>query len=216
MNYNPAFAKTMERLLSGEVICEIAYREGFDLLNDPRQFTLINDTLTHMGRRLAKTEDGVGYYAVYRDLNDPGLRRSIQNRFARIAGDWEPLCHWLKLTRKISHDRYPIHAGDMLSLSNLLASVEDSVSSQKDVEKIARRFKVSTRKDTKSQLEGILKHLEDEGYLVPYGASGASYKATSRWSLLMEMMAYIQRQEGILAEEVADDEMTEEPQGGLF
>ncbi|MBS9405343.1 hypothetical protein KG088_17155 [Halomonas sp. TRM85114] len=217
MSYNTTFAETMERLLAGDVICEIAFRKGFDLICDPHQFRILNDTLMLMGRQLAQTEDGVGYYAVYQDLSDAGRRRRVQTRFEKAAGEWEGLCYWLRLTCKVSHDHYPIHAGDVLTLSSLLESIEDSVSSQQDVEKIARRLKAGGRRDTKSQLEGILQRLEDKGYLVPQGVSGASWKATSLWSLLMEQMAYVQRQEGIMIEEADEDEThAQEDQGALF
>jgi hypothetical protein len=217
MSYETIRTETLERLLAGDVICEIAFRKGFDLLCDPNQFQILNDTLMLMGRQMAKTEDGVGYYAVYRDLSDAGRRRRVQTRFEKVAGEWEGLCYWLRLTRKVSDDPYPLHAGDVLTLSSLLESVEESTSSQKDVERIAKRLKAGGGRDPKMQLEGILKRLEDKGYLVPHGASGAAWKATSRWSLLMEQMAYVQRQESIMIEEAEEEEPHgQENQGAMF
>lgn len=214
---NPTITETLERLVSGQVLCNTSAKACCDLMEDSYQRGLVNDSLALFGREMVKTSDGLGIYAAYRDISGPGVRMKVQSKFEKVATDWEALCYWLKLTKKLKGNNCPLQAGDILNISTLLENIENSVSSQNEIDKIAKRFsKVSVKKDTKSKLEAIINYLKNNGFLVSKGTTGSVYQATARWSLLFDQMEYIQREENIFDEEVIEAPVVEEEQRELF
>lgn len=209
-------SKIIEKLLSGEVICPVSSPAASDVLQDTNVQVKVRHALSYTGRKLARTVDNLGFYAVYEDLDDRERRSDIQRQFNAVASQWEGLCHWLRLTRKVSHHNYPMQAGDKIRLGTLLERVTDTSATEADVERIARRLKVKHRPDIKGKLEAIIAKLVKEGYLVVEGMSGTEWKATSKWSVLMEQLTVIHKQEGILLEEKSEQDRLDDNQGGLF
>lgn len=202
---NLTFQHTIETLLKGNVICEVSDSSLFMYLLAEETQDNINQYLSKLGRGLAKTKDGTGFYCVYNDVENPKVRRDLISQFMQVATHWEALLLWLRLTRQASASAHPIGFKTVIKESELLASIEQSSSLQAELESIANKLKTKVRTgEPRKQLSGMLEFLVDAGFLIELKSS--IYQGTARWSMLQDQMEFVREQDGIEHEEGAESD----------
>ena len=192
---NATFRHVIEKLLQGELLCEVSDEPGYLYLQLEDNLDRVNQHLAVLGRGVALTSDMTGYYCVYLDVEDKGVRNRLNHQFHALATKWEALLMWLRLTRQLSPEAHPLSARDILKESELLGAIESSSALQAELESIAQRFQIRGKVDPRTRLNQLLRFLEKEGFLVERHPS--VYQATARWSMLQDQMEFIRQQEGI-------------------
>lgn len=201
------FATLVEQLLAGEIICAISAETLYRYLQDVDHQKDVDDYLRKIGRVLRATQDGSGYFAAYRNLNDAAVKTQIKRQFSEVINDLEPLVRWLRLALSAEKKGAPLQPGDTLRESELLASIENAPALVDELERLSRS-KLFSNNNTgaKKQLDAILRRLCDNGYLVARGSSGSIFVATGKWARLYELLQFIGSHEQI---EGPEDEATQ-------
>lgn len=217
MSADPLFRDTVERLLSGDVVCLASCPDLYHYLQESEARDAVSLFLSRIGRDVALTRDDSAFYAVYLDVEDAGTRAQIRNHFERLTTNWEGLLRWLRLARRISPTGHPLQPMEMLYESQLLEAIENSSGLQVELEAIASKFQLKGQgKEPRHRLSQLLVRLERDGYLKQVGATGAIYQATGRWAVLWEQLEFVYQQEGILDAEREQAAAETPDQGGLF
>ncbi|MFD1243823.1 condensin complex protein MksE [Paralysiella testudinis] len=201
------FSDICHQLLSGNIIDQVRFPHLYDELTNEDFLNQVNDFLAKLQRRCTGTANGSGYYCVYTDARSPEVQAAVRRQFNEWAEKIEPLLMWLRLCRNVSENDHPIRSGEIIRHSELLVHIEQS---ERARSQLAEIIKLLERKssEAKEQLNSLLGYLEKEHYLYPINNSGAVYRATAKWDLLYEQLAYIAACENIsLAENPAEQEV---------
>mgnify|MGYP003664079207 FL=1 len=202
-----AFSQVIEKLLTGEIICEVTEEQLYKYLNDPSNQKDVDSYLRRIGRVLRSSQDSSGYYAAYRDISNPSVKLQIKKKFSEAINDLEPLIRWLRLASSAEKSGAPIKPGDTLRGSELLQAIESAPSLVDELDRLSRtKLFSNTSAGSKKQLDSILKRLCDNGYLVARGASGSVFIATGKWARLYETLQFIASHEQLDSEEGAPEQ----------
>jgi len=216
MSYDPVFARTVEILLTGNVVCQVSSEREHQFLSQDANRERVEHHLGLMGRGLAQTRDLSGFYATYRHL-DANARRIITEQFKQAAQQWEALLHWMRISRQVSPNGRPLAPGDVIQESAWLSAIENSSGLQTEMDTLAARFGLRGKsQDPKDRLRNLLDRLQKMGFLEPIGGSGAMFRATARWSLIREQLEFVRQYEGIVAEERTEEAQTATQQRELL
>ena len=126
----------------------------------------------------------------------------------------QPLVGVLQFIKSAQQKDRPLRPGDTLNISEIIEAVERSgVVLQDELDYLSRSnlFK-NTKKKTSEQVEVIVKRLVQHQYLVERSGRPIVYIATGKWSLVYEMIAYINDHQN---SEDSDAEL-EDAQGEFF
>ena len=201
------FSGLIEKLLVGDVICEITAEQFYKYLEDPVHQQEVDSYLRRIGRVLRSTQDRYGYYSAYRDLSSAPVKLQIKRQFSEAMNDLEPLVRWLRLAVSAEKAGAPLQPGDTLRGSELLEAIENAPALVDELDRLSRtRLFNNTSTGPKKQLDSILKRLCDNGYLVTRGASGSVFIATGKWSRLYEILQFIAVHEHLDGEEDAPEQ----------
>ncbi len=214
MNHSTTFPVVINRLLAAEVICESSTKgEEFLLLKTEAFFNEVDRYLNKINLKLKETPDGSGFYAAYLDAS--GHEIEIRRYFREdVMHSLQPLVGVLQFIKSAQQKDRPLRPGDTLNISEIIEAVERSgVVLQDELDYLSRSnlFK-NTKKKTSEQVEVIVKRLVQHQYLVERSGRPIVYIATGKWSLVYEMIAYINDHQN---SEDSDAEL-EDAQGEFF
>ena len=120
------FEDVVTKLLEQVVVCEVCEPEGYRYLKDTHYFDQVDAYLHKIGRHLAKTQDGLGFYCAFNSLDNSKKRSLAMKSFESWVVDLEGIVEWLRLVRSIDKDSRPLVAGAGLSEAELLVAIEES------------------------------------------------------------------------------------------
>lgn len=186
------FSQITLRLLSGHVIDKITEPVMMGWLEEESNLANMQDYLAKMNRQVLMTSDKQGAHLGYVDIHEKDSNKAIRESFNKMSVLLYPLVLWLRLVRGATDSSRPLQAGDMIKLSDLLASIESSKQLELQLADITAKLGRQT-KEAKKQLNSLIDYLENEGYLHSVSSTGALYKATAKWSLLYDQLEYISK-----------------------
>ncbi|MGP9492254.1 hypothetical protein [Psychrobacter sp. AOP7-B1-24] len=184
------FSQITLHLLSGRIIDRVTEPAMMNWLSEEDNFASIQNYLSKLNRQVLMTSDQEGAYLGYLDINEKDSNKAIRQSFNKMSVLLYPLVLWLRLVRGATDSSRPLQAGDMIKLSDLLASIESSKQLELQLADIIAKIGRQT-KEAKKQLNSLIEYLENEGYLHSVSSTGALYKATAKWSLLYDQLEYI-------------------------
>lgn len=209
--FQPRFAEVVRELLQGGVICPHRTLDMFKYLEVKENREAVDDHLFALGLKTAATQEGEAYYAAYAQLDTSQARQSVNRTFTSFVVDLEGMVNWLRFYRGITDMGRPLCAGDEVRESEMLAYIEDSSSSLKQLEDIAIQLKVGGKSaEPKVRLSNILRDLVKRDLLVPVGSTGSVYIATAKWTLVYEVLDFIHERDGLALSEPEEPEQNQE------
>lgn len=206
MPSNPLFERTVTALLAGEVVCEYRHEDLATYLVVPDNQERVADFLNQMNRTLRQTSSRDAWVCAYHDLSDASAREGVRQHFRETANHLEALVQFLRLVMNVETKDRPIAAGEHLSEGKLIEQIAGTPTLEEKLRSLTEKRLFSTKKqDVASRVRSVMDTLVSKGYLVRFGTSGTIYQATGKWSLLYDMMSFIQTHEGIPTETVDED-----------
>lgn len=206
MSGNPLFERTVTALLGGEVICDYAHDDLYNYLLLPENQQRVAGFLNQLNRTLRRTGSGDAWVCAYQDLSSPQAKDAVRKQFQTVANNLEPMVQFLRLIMAVEATQRPIAPGDEIlegTILNRLSSVPSLEAKLRSLTEM-QYFK-TTKTNSRDQIHTVMTNLEKEGYLKSRGTTGSVYIATGKWSLLYDIMTFIDTHEGIRESGHQDD-----------
>lgn len=199
------FDVLLKRLLEGKFICEISDETGFRFLQQTDNAQQVDEFLSRLQYRLSKTQNGLAYFAAYRQI-DADARRDIQRMFQQFRVELQPVVEWLEMMMACLHRDTALSPGDTLSFGSLLQVIESNQALE-DRLRTFGRFKdfVCTDDAVKSRLEKLLKTLDKWGYLHLSNRDTLIYQVTGKLDYFYQALQFIKEHEQLPMTQNEDD-----------
>ncbi len=203
------FESIIKQLIQGEFICEISDESAFNFLQDAGQANVVDEFLSRLGYRLAKTQNELAFYAAYRQI-DNSARSDIRKTFQQFRIELYPVVEWLDMMMACLNQDNSLAPGDTLSFSGLLQAIEQNQALADRLLSFAK-FKDFAGSDdsVKARLEKLLSMLNKWGYLKLANRDMLIYQVTGKLDYFYQALQFIQEHEQISIEQAEDDVIQE-------
>lgn len=190
------FTQVVEALLAGDTLCAYTQTPQFEYLQDETHYQRVHDYLFKIGRSLRQTSTEDGYVLTHADLGSNRAKRDAKAAFEDMRRHIRPLIFWLSLAKKLEPTGKPLKAGDYIDQGELLRAIGESSDVTRELAELSRLkpFQTESRKPS-GQLARVLQKLTDMGYFTVVGHSQSIYRATAKFSVFYDAIAFIREYE---------------------
>jgi len=198
------FADIAKKLINGTFICEYSYPDDHAFLLKPGIADEMSAYLEKMEFTLSTPQEGNGFYCSY--LFPKNNQADLKKQFTEIMSSLSPLVSFLTLVQQSSGDDDIIRPGDILRMTQIQGVIEDTTALSTQLDKIVRHSLFRSSSPTvEGKLKQVFNRLIEMDYLVSSNPAHQIYTATSKWSLLIDQIRFINDTEQLSLEKLADE-----------
>jgi hypothetical protein len=173
------FKDAINAIVLGEVICKLTNPRLHNFLSSDSGFKEVNAHLIPMGRRLSSYPDGHTFYQVHASQAD--IKKGQVNAiYKRVANEMKPVLEFMKLLLEINEGYAVLSPGDNLAVNTLVTKLGDTETARRELDLLARKFRVRHDGADHSRMLGIVKKLEDWGYVVCTNTEREVFQVTGK------------------------------------
>jgi len=198
------FADIAKQLINGKFICEYSYPDQYAFLLKAGMADEMTVYLEKMEFTLSTPQEGNGFYCSY--LFPKNNQVDLKKQFTEIISALSPLVSFLTLVQQSSGDDDIIRPGDVLRMTEVQGVIEDTTVLSTQLDKMVRHslFR-STSPTVEGKLKQVFNKLIEMDYLVSSNPAHQIYTATSKWSLLIDQIRFINDTEQLSLESLVDE-----------
>ena len=124
------------------------------------------------------------------------MQAAVRQQFNQWVKVYEPLLRWLRLCRSVQENDNPVRSGELIRHADLLQHITQSARAREQLADIVRLLERSSTGGS-NHLRSVLDYLEKEKFLQSLDSGNLIYRATAKWDLLYEQLAFIAACENI-------------------
>lgn len=185
------FKQTVQKLLTGAVICETAHPEEFEYLKAGSNGERVDDFLENLDRNLTYLESADAYYCTFQQV-DESNNAALIALFSEMRAVFRPLVEFLDLLLTASHADLPLRAKSVVNINTLFDPFEQDQTLRNQLRRLTSIKPFKTNKvETREQLVTVFQRLEDMHYLVRKNSGSSRYYATARFDLIYLLIEFL-------------------------
>jgi len=198
------FSEIAKQLINGKFICEYSYPDQYSFLLKAGMADEMTVYLEKMEFTLSTPQEGNGFYCSY--LFPKNNQADLKKQFTEIISALSPLVSFLTLVQQSSGEDDIIRPGDVLRMTEVQGVIEDTMALSTQLDKLVRHslFR-STSPTVEGKLKQVFNRLLEMDYLVSSNPAHQIYTATSKWSLLIDQIRFINDTEQLSLESLVDE-----------
>lgn len=186
-----SFKSTVQKLLTGKVICETAHFEEFEFLQAQGNVERVKDFLANLDRELTHLDSADAWYCTYQNV-DEGNSSELSSLFMEMRNYFRPLVEFLELLLMATQSDVPVRAKSMLNINTLFDPFEHDQSLKEQLQRLSSIKPFKTNKlESREQLVFIFQRLEDMGFFVRKNTGSSRYFATARFDLIYLLIEFL-------------------------
>ncbi|MFT6987291.1 MAG: hypothetical protein ACJAT7_003145 [Psychromonas sp.] len=191
------FKQTVQKLLTGAVICETAFADEFEYLKADDNRQRVADFLGNLDRNLTYLESADAFYCTFQQV-DQDNSAELSALFSEVRSSFRPLVEFLELLLAVSQTDLPLHAKSVVNINELFDPFEHDQTLRQQLRHLTsnKPFK-SNKLETREQLVFIFQKLEEMGYLVRKNAGSSRYYATARFDIIYLLIEFLNDSERV-------------------
>jgi len=202
------FADIAKKLIKGDFICEYSYPDDHAFLVKPGMAEEMDAYLQKMEFTLSTPQEGNGFYCSY--LFPKHNQAELKKQFTEIINVLSPLVSFLTLVQQTSGDDDVIRPGDVLRMTEIQGVIEDTTALATQLDKIVRHSLFRSSSPTvEGKLKQVFNRLIEMDYLASSNPAHQIYTATTKWSLLIDQIRFINDTEQLSLEKLIDETVTQ-------
>ncbi|MDN2662087.1 hypothetical protein [Psychromonas sp. 14N.309.X.WAT.B.A12] len=203
------FKQTVQKLLTGEVICETGFADEFLFLQAQDNQDRVSDFLSNLDRQLTFLDSADAFYCTFNEV-DSDNTPELTALFTDIRGMFRPLVEFLELILTASQTDLPIHAKSIININELFDPFEHDQTLREQLRHLTsiRPFKTN-KLESREQLVFVFHKLEEMGYFVRKNAGSSRYFATAKFDLIYLLIEFLNDSERIELPETVEQQQEE-------
>ena len=191
------FKETVQKLLTGEVICETAFAEQFEYLSAQENFLRVEDFLANLDRNLTYLESADAYYVTFQQVGQENSSELTQ-LFLEVRSSFRPLVEFLELLLIATQTDLPLRAKSMVNINSLFDPFEHDQTLREQLRRLTSIKPFKTNKlESREQLVFVFQKLEEMGYLVRKNSGSSRYYASARFDLIYLLIEFLNDSERV-------------------
>jgi hypothetical protein len=191
------FKQTLQKLLTGEVICETAFADQFEYLSLTENRERVEDFLSNLDRNLTYLDSADAYYLTFQQVEQENSSELTQ-LFLEVRSSFRPLVEFLELLLSATQTDLPLRAKSMVNINALFDPFEHDQTLREQLHRLSAIKPFKTNKlESREQLVFIFQKLEEMGYLVRKNAGSSRYYATARFDLIYLLIEFLNDSERV-------------------
>ncbi|MEI6897719.1 MAG: hypothetical protein V5786_09595 [Psychromonas sp.] len=191
------FKQTLQKLLTGEVICETAFADHFAYLNVTENRARVEDFLSNLDRNLTYLASADAYYLTFQQVEQENSNE-LSQLFLEVRSSFRPLVEFLELLLSATQTDLPLRAKSMVNINALFDPFEHDQTLREQLHRLSAIKPFKTNKlESREQLVFIFQKLQDMGYFVRKNAGSSRYYATARFDLIYLLIEFLNDSERV-------------------
>jgi len=191
------FKQTVQKLLTGEIICETAFADQFEYLSSTENRERVEDFLANLDRNLTYLDSADAYYLTFQQVEQENSAELTQ-LFLEVRSSFRPLVEFLELLLTATQTDLPLRAKSMVNINALFDPFEHDQVLREQLHRLSSVKPFKTNKlESREQLVFIFQKLEEMGYLVRKNAGSSRYYATARFDLIYLLIEFLNDSERV-------------------
>lgn len=191
------FKQTVQKLLTGAVICETAFADEFEYLKANGNSQRVADFLGNLERNLTYLDSADAFYCTFQQV-DQDNSAELSALFSDVRSSFRPLVEFLELLLALSQTDLPLHGKSVVNINELFDPFEHDQTLREQLRHLTanKPFK-SNKLETREQLVFLFQKLEEMGYLVRKNAGSSRYYATARFDIIYLLIEFLNDSERV-------------------
>lgn len=191
------FKQTVQKLLTGAIICETAYTEEFLYLKAESNHDKVADFLANLDRNLTYLDSADAYYCTFTQVDDSNSTE-LAALFSDIRSTFRPMVEFLDLLLTASQADLPIRAKSVVNINELFEPFEHDQTLRDQLRRLTsiKPFKTN-KEETREQLVMVFQKLEELHYFVRKNTGSSRYYATARFDLIYLLIEFLNDSERV-------------------
>jgi len=191
------FKQTLQKLLTGAVICETAYPEEFEYLKVGSNGQRVDDFLENLDRNMTYLDSADAYYCTFQKV-DESNNSELTALFNEMRAVFRPLVEFLDLLLTASNADLPLRAKSVVNINTLFDPFEQDQTLRDQLRRLTSIKPFKTNKaETREQLVMVFQKLEEMHYLVRKNSGSSRYYATARFDLIYLLIEFLNDSEKV-------------------
>jgi len=191
------FKQTVQKLLTGEIICETAFADQFEYLSATENRERVEDFLSNLDRNLTYLDSADAYYATFQQVSQDNSSELTQ-LFLEVRSSFRPLVEFLELLLTATQTDLPLRAKSMVNINALFDPFEHDQTLREQLRRLTAIKPFKTNKlESREQLVFIFQKLEEMGYVVRKNSGSSRYYATARFDLIYLLIEFLNDSERV-------------------
>ncbi|MBL4899837.1 MAG: hypothetical protein JKX76_09385 [Colwellia sp.] len=191
------FKQSIQKLLSGAVICETAHEAEYHYLKAESGQSKVDDFLANLDRQLTYLSSADAFYCTFSQVDDSN-HHELSILFLEMRSTFRPLVEFLELLLTATHADLPIRAKSSININELFDPFEHDQTLSANLSRLTSIKPFKTNKtETREQLVMIFQKLEEMQYLVRKNTGSSRYYATARFDLIYLLIEFLNDSEQI-------------------
>jgi len=203
------FKQTVQKLLTGSVICETAFADEYQFLQAESHQERVNEFLINLDRKLTYLDSADAYYCTFNEV-DSNNSAELSALFSDIRSMFRPLVEFLELILTASQTDLPLHSKSVVNINELFDHFEHDQTLREQLRHLTAIKPFKTNKlESRDQLVFVFQKLEDLGYFVRKNTGSSRYFATARFDLVYLLIEFLNDSERIELPEAVEQQQDE-------
>lgn len=203
------FKQTIQKLLTGAIICETAFVDEFEYLKLSDNCQRVTDFLDNLDRNLTYLDSADAFYCTFQAV-DAENSSELSSLFNEVRQSFRPLVEFLELLLTASQTDLPLRAKSIVNINSLFDPFENDQTLREQLRRLSSIKPFKTNKlETREQLVFIFQKLEEMGYLVRKNTGSSRYYATARFDVIYLLIEFLNDSESVELPEI-DQQQQEE------
>lgn len=203
------FKQTVQKLLTGSVICETAFADEFDYLKVTSNSDRVSDFLANLDRKLTYLDSADAFYCTFSQV-DQDNSADLTVLFSEMRSTFRPLVEFLDLLLTATHADLPVRGKSVININELFEPFEHDQTLRDQLRRLTsiKPFKTN-KEDSREQLVTVFMKLQEMHYLVQKNTGSSRYFATARFDLIYLLIEFLNDSERVELPEETEQQQDE-------
>lgn len=191
------FKKTVQSLLTGDIICETGHPEAFAYLAIEENNVRVGDFLGNLDLDLTYLESADAYYSTFQTVDESNTAE-LSLLFNDVRANFRPLVEFLELLLTATQTDLPLRAKSKVNINALFDPFEHDHALREQLRYLTAIKPFKTNKlESREQLVFIFQKLEEMHYLVRKNSGSSHYYATARFDIIYLLIEFLNDSETV-------------------